>query len=158
MEAIRKFVNTGAGRITAGLLLAFAMAFMFWTLSDAFGEPSFARASRDRLFIDTTTGQPFEAEMQTGWRIPIPAPSGENTGVPAEMCSWNKDGTVRKSPVPVLLNEYVKKPGPTFCPDCGRLVVLRNPTFEYGATDLPSPPPTEAEWKSKPTHAKANQD
>jgi hypothetical protein len=50
------------------------------------------------------------------------APSGKKVGYPAELCYWTADGKLRSEPVPVLLNEYRGQKGPTFCPDCGRLV------------------------------------
>ena len=107
-----------------------------------------AAASRQRWFVCTKTGQAFQANLEIGMRFPIHSPfSGENTGMPAELCSWTADGGIRKDPVPVLLNSDIGSPEPTFCPDCGRLVVGRNPPAVEGRT----PPPTRDEYQaSKP--------
>ena len=58
---------------------------------------------------------------------------------------WTKDGKIKQDPTPVLLNEYAGKPGPTFCPDCGRRVVAHNPPPVIGA----KPPPTKEEYAKR---------
>jgi hypothetical protein len=64
-----------------------------------------------------------------------------NTGYPAEACYWTADGGTKTEPTWVLMNAVLGKPGPTFCPDCGRLVVARNPMPGPGV----KPPPTQQE-------------
>lgn len=98
---------------------------------------------RTRIFVDATTGLGFRHELELGETIPVEAPSGGKTGYPAELCYWTKDGQPKSDPTPVLLNSYIGKPGPTFCPDCGRLVVPRNPMAMPGMR----PPPTREEWE-----------
>ena len=85
--------------------------------------------ANERVFIDSETGQSFNVKLYSliGQSIPIKSPSGHNSGYPAELCYWTKDGQTKTAPTPVLLNILVGKPGPTFCPDCGRLVVGHNP-------------------------------
>jgi hypothetical protein len=99
--------------------------------------------TRHRYFIDSSTGEPFAHELQRGEGIPIDAPSGGKTGYPAELCFWTKDGQPKGDPTPVLLNSWVGKTGPTFCPDCGRLVVSNNPPARPGAR----PPITRQEYE-----------
>ena len=89
--------------------------------------------------------QPLEVGKHRGDKIPVKAPSGKNSGYLAEFCYWNKDGTAKKEPTPVLLNRYKGKPDPTFCPDCGRLVTAFNPPPRPGV----KPPPTEDEMKAR---------
>lgn len=120
-------------------LLGALVGYFLWGY---FSLSSAARLSRDGLYIDSATGKPFHHQIQEGDRIPLPAPSGGNTGYPAELCFWNKDGTIRTEPVPVLLNEYLGKRQPTFCPDCGRLVVSHNPSPQEGD----KAPPTVSEY------------
>ena len=74
----------------------------------------------------------FRYEIKIGDSVPVKAPSGEKSGYPAELCYWTKDGQPKEDPTPVLLNQYVGKSGPTFCPDCGRLVVNHNPVAVAG--------------------------
>ena len=81
--------------------------------------------------------------------MPVLSPfSGKNTGYPAELCYWTKDGSIKTDPTPVLLNTYIGDNSPTFCPDCGRLVVGHNPRAVAGA----HAPPTKQEWESKHAH------
>ena len=103
-------------------------------------------ASSRRVFIDSKTMQPFKVTLESGMMIPIKAPSGGNTGYPAELCYWTKDGGTRKDPYPVLLKNVLDpNAGPTFCPDCGRLVIGRNPAPEPGR----AAPLTEAEYTAR---------
>jgi len=97
------------------------------------------------MFIDAKTGKPYSIELKEGMPFPAPAPSGGNTGYPAEKCYWTKDGKEKKDPTYVLLNRFVAKPEPTFCPDCGRLVVGHNPRPGDGVR----PPPTQEEYSKR---------
>ncbi len=98
------------------------------------------------LFIDSETGKTFRVTLEDGMSIPVKSPStGKMTGYKAELCYWTKDGKPKTDPTPVLMNEDVGKPGPTFCPDCGRLVVHHNPV----ATADRTPPPTRDEYAAR---------
>ncbi len=91
-----------------------------------------------RTYICTETGKTFRHEPEKGETLPIYSPySHKNTGMPGEACYWAADGKIKKEPTWVLLNSEVGKPEPTFCPDCGRLVVGHNPVPKPG--DKPSP-------------------
>jgi hypothetical protein len=109
--------------------------------------------ARERTFICAQTGKSFEHTLKLGEAIPVKSPySGQNTGYPAELCYWTKDGRIKKEPTAVLLKTLVGERGPTFCPECGRLVVGHNPRPKAGD----APPPTEAEYQSKKSHRDAN--
>lgn len=123
-----------------------ALVFAGWMVYSSLGSDA-ARSTRDRTFIDSTTGKPFSYTLRMGDKMPVRAPSGQNSGYPAEMCYWTKDGKPKSDPTPVLLNTWIGKSEPTFCPDCGRLVVPNNPGAVPGAT----PPPTREEFASKAT-------
>lgn len=138
----KKFIQ-GAG-ITCGVVVA-VCAIWFLQRSDA---DDLLDASRKPWFICTETGKPFRYAVEAGTKIPVPSPfSGKDTGMPAELCYWTKDGGFKEDPTPVLLNASVGKPGPTFCPDCGRLVIGNNPLPTEGA----KPPPTQAEYAQRRT-------
>ena len=109
--------------------------------------PEVAQAN-DRIYICSETGKSFHVSLSDldGKTVPIYSPySHKNTGYPAELCYWNADGTPKKDPTPVLLNSDIGKPEPTFCPDCGRLVVGHNPMPVPGR----QPPPTQAEMEAR---------
>ncbi len=103
----------------------------------------------ERVFICTETGATFMHAMEVGEKLPVYSPhTKKKTGYPAEPCYWiEEDGQWKrlKTPVYVLLNEYVGKKGDTFCPVCGRLVIGHNPPPPPG-TPLaanPAPPATQ---------------
>lgn len=52
--------------------------------------------------------------------------TGKRTFYPSESCYWTKDGKAKLQPTYVILNSWLKKPGPTRCPDCGRTVTKSN--------------------------------
>jgi hypothetical protein len=148
MNGLREFWDTTAGKLTATGLLLVGLAVAAFMVLRTVGPSEAVRASRERLFICAQTGKPFEFELKEGTTFPTYSPhSGKQTGYPAELCYWTKDGQSKDEPTPVLLNSWVGKAGPTFCPDCGRLVVGHNPP---PGPDV-KPPPTQAEYR--PTRA-----
>lgn len=99
-----------------------------------------------RWFVDAETRQPFQQKLEMGMQVPVKSPFTKKTvGFPAELCYWTKDGKPRKEPTPVLMNMDIGVEGPTFCPDCGRLVVGRNPAPEPTS----KAPPTKAEYEQR---------
>jgi hypothetical protein len=144
MAGLREFFESTAGRLVAVALLIVGLGVAFFVFRNSFGAPAEILAANDRVFIDTATGESFTMELKSGMKVPVHAPSGKDTGYPAELCYWTKDGKTRNKPYPVLLNTWVGKSGPTFCKDCGRLVVAHNPRPGPGV----SPPPTEAEYQA----------
>ncbi|GIW75049.1 MAG: hypothetical protein KatS3mg104_0112 [Phycisphaerae bacterium] len=146
IEKIRHAANTPAGKVTAGVLLLLALIMLIWSILSNFGSTEAASLTSARTFICTETGKVFTTSLREGWTVPVPSPySGKNTGVPAEQCFWTKEGTLKSEPTYVLLNEYLGKSDPTFCPDCGRLVVQRNPIYRVGDPTA-RPPPTREEY------------
>ena len=113
------------------------------TLREYFGPTPAQVHARQRWYICAETGKSFRVELSKGMRVPVHSPhSGRDTGVPAELCYWNSDGSIRAEPTAVLLNEQRGGASPTFCPDCDRLVVPFNPPPIAGAA-----PPTSRELR-----------
>jgi hypothetical protein len=96
-----------------------------------------------RTLVDSETGKIYTLKITRGMMIdPAVSPdTGRPTLYTPEECYWNADGSTKIAPTYVILNSLLGKPGPTFCPDCGRLVVLHNP--------MPNgqPPPTLREYQ-----------
>jgi len=145
-SGLRRFLNTNGGKIVVIIMMVLLLGLAGYAIWDNLGPSEASRMSTDRMFIDAKTGKPFEHTIRAGDFIPIKAPSGENTGYPAELCYWTSDGKVKKDPTLVLVNARMGKPGPTFCPDCGRLVVVHNPPPDPNG----KPPPTKTEYESRP--------
>ena len=103
-----------------------------------------ATESAERMFIDAQTGKPFAHAVRPGETIPVESPSGARSGYPAEACYWTADGKPKETPTYVLLNIYTGNRAPTFCSDCGRLVVGHNPHPHPGT----KPPPIRTEYES----------
>jgi hypothetical protein len=145
MSGAREFLDKPAGKAAGITLVLIGVGMVVYVITSFVrGDPDLAD-SRAPWFVDSETGKPFHHQLVVGDTFPVLAPSGKNTGYPAELCYWTKDGTPKTDPTPVLLNSAVGKPGPTFCPDCGRLVVSHNPAPTTGGR----PPPTEAEYKAR---------
>jgi len=145
MDELRKFFQSRGGFVVAGLVGFIGVAAVIYAVKANFGTTEAEDFTNNRWFIDADTGKPFRHELKPGMTVPIAAPSGKNTGYPAERCYWTKDGHVKQEPTLVLLNSYKGSKDPTFCPDCGRLVVGHNPA----PVGQMKPPPTQAEYKSR---------
>ncbi|MDB5323672.1 MAG: hypothetical protein JWN40_5303 [Phycisphaerales bacterium] len=155
LEQLRRLLESSTGKliavIAAVLLLAISGFVGYANLKSDTPSSAF-----QTMFICTETGKPFEHTNKIGETQPILSPhSGKKTGVPAEACYWTADGGTKKSPTWVLLNELAGKSGPTFCTDCGRLVVGHNPSPAAGAKLPPkqdeySPPTKRARSKEQP--------
>ena len=144
---LREFFNTTAGKVTAVAIVVVALGLMAVQSYRGLGPADAARASRDRMFICSETGKSFGLELEAGMHIPVHSSySAKQTGYPAELCFWTKDGKTKTEPTLVLLNSWTGKPGPTFCPDCGRLVISRNPPPGVDA----KPPPPREEYRNGP--------
>jgi hypothetical protein len=142
MTWLTNVLEKPAGKTLAILLVVAAIGAAGYVIKTSW-MPAAVSAERDRVFIDSTDNQPFNHELEKDESIPVDAPSGGKTGYPAELCYWTKDGQPKSDPTPVLLNSWIGKPEPTFCPDCGRLVVANNPPARPGGR----PPPTRAEYE-----------
>jgi hypothetical protein len=141
----REFFRTAAGRGVAIGLVALGIVVCVWSFMSFMRDEAYDLA-RGRVFICAETKKPYSVTLNEHMKIPYDSPhSGKPTGYPAELCYWTKEGKPKEDPTPVLLNSYINQPEPTFCPDCGRLVTLRNAFAEPGA----KPPPTEAEFKAR---------
>ena len=143
MVWLTNLLEKPAGKAAGIVFCLAALALGVYVIKNYATSPALAQ-DKNRIFIDATTGQSFSHELVLGESIPVQAPSGNMSGFPAELCYWTADGQPKDDPTPVLLNQWIHKPGPTFCPDCGRLVVPNNPSPLPGM----KPPPTKAEWQA----------
>ena len=145
-----EMLRTPGGKALGAVFAILAVAAVVIVIRRSITSPEVA-AANTRVFIDSATGKSFKSEIKVGEDIPILAPSGKNTGYPAEECYWTADGHVKETPTYVLVKEYAGSPGqPTFCPDCHRLVVGHNPRANANR----KPPPTEAEYNAR--HSNSN--
>lgn len=145
MAGIREFFRQPAGKAVAIGLFVVAMGVFTWVLLSEGSNPA-VDSSTERVFMCSETGKTFKYTIKVGDTIPVLSPySNKKTGYEPERCYWTADGKAKREPTYVLLNETIGKPGPTFCPDCKRLVVPMNPPAIEGGT----PPPTEAEYAAR---------
>ena len=147
---VREFFKTSAGKGVAIAAALFGLAVCVWSITSNFGASDAAAIAGERMFVCSETGKPFEYTLVAGDQIPVQSPhSGKRTGFPAELCYWTKDGKTKEDPTGVLMNTALKKPEPTFCPDCDRLVTRYNPRPMPGA----KAPPLRSEYQSGATPA-----
>jgi hypothetical protein len=139
---MRDFLSSSTGKVISFGLCAVMIVVAAWVIVTSFRDPNVASAN-ERYFIDSKTGQSFQHTLKNGESIPIRAPSGGETGYPGELCYWTAEGKPKDEPTVVLLKSWLAESGPTFCPDCKRLVVGHNPAPGPGMR----PPPTQAEYK-----------
>lgn len=120
----RRLILAGAGALAALAILAYVIGGAVAARRDDPGV-----ASRIRVAIDSETGELFrDYRVSEGATLPWKHPkTGRATLYPAATCYWTRDGKAKLEPTYVLLHEDVGKPGPTLCPDCGRVVVPHNP-------------------------------
>jgi hypothetical protein len=145
MDSVSAWLKTNAKRKIGALVFGLAALVACVHAINSVRTDAIDR-TRERLFMDSQTGKTFMVELKAGMSIPVISPdTGQATGYPPEECYWNADGTTKTTPTYVILNSYLGKPGPTFCPDCGRLVVPRNPPPIPGRP----PPPTRAEYEQR---------
>jgi hypothetical protein len=141
MDLIRRHLAGRGGKVVAivGCAVAICVAVYVCIGFMKGGTPD---AANYTTYVCSETGKSFRHRNELGETIPIYSPhSGKNTGYPGEACYWTADGQTKSEPTWVLLNEAIGKSGPTFCPDCGRLVVGHNPRPTPGG----KPPPTRAQ-------------
>lgn len=155
MERFREFMSSGAGKAVAGGVIALALFALLLSIRSTFRQSRAAEESRERLFICSQTLKTFDFELNRGATIPAISPyTGQPTGYPAELCYWTRDGGSKSTPTPVCLNAYRGIREPTFCPDCGRLVIGHNPVPSAGA----APPPLQEEYAARPRHGRNHGD
>lgn len=147
MNRIREFLNTPAGRYVSFGVAGLGVLLMGWLVVSQF-TGGIASRSAKRIFIDSNTNEQFQYTLSKGEMIPVPSPhsDGARVGFEAEPCYWTKEGGVKDEPTWVLPKVKVNPDaGPTFCHDCGRLVVPLNPLPLPGT----SVPPSETEYKAR---------
>lgn len=145
MQRAREFLESPSGKIFAAGGAVIALLAIFLSFRSLLGPGSAASLANRQTFICAKTGKSFELTLKPGMRIPVHSSySGEDTGYPAELCYWTASGGISQKSHPVLMNSIIGKPEPTFCPDCGRLVVRHNPRAAEGRT----PPPLKQELMS----------
>lgn len=104
------------------VLLALA-AVRIWA---AASHPAVAAADT-RTLMDAETGRLATVNVTDGFGpFPMVNPrTGERTLYPTEICYAN--GCAAKGGTHVILNSYLGKEGPTYCPACGGEVRFHNP-------------------------------
>ena len=143
IQSFRRFAATSGGKVIAaavavGLIVIAVLSVRSFLAGDTPEDANYT------TYIDTSTGKPFRHKNAIGEVQPIRAPSGKDTGLPAQACYWTADGGTKKDPDWVLLNSEIGQAEPTFCPHCHRLVVDHNPPPGPGV----KPPPTQAEYEA----------
>jgi hypothetical protein len=136
MDKFRQFLESSSGKYTAIALGGASVLCLIFMVRAYWFDDGGASLINNPMWIDPKTGKAFRAPIVAGQVSP---------GVPAVGCWWTADGQIASEPHWVLMNEYINKPGPTFCPECKRQVDALKGKPEPGT----KPPPTEAESKRR---------
>lgn len=143
MSGLEKWLQTKSGQLFSWAAIGVAAVCVAWAVIQMFSSSSEEAFANSRTYVCIESGKPFKVQATLDMQVPARSPySGKNTGYPAEACLWNKDGSAKTEPTWVVVNETLGKREPTFCPDCGRLVVGHNPT----PSERGKPPPTREEY------------
>ena len=141
MDQSDSWLQTPRGKIMALLLCVAAMGVAIWEIK-AYLHGNTPGDPNTQMYVDSETGKAFPHKSVVGEMIPITSPfTGNKTAYPGVPCFWTADGQLKKDPTWLILNETLGKRGPTFCPDCGRLVRPMQPMPKPGD----KPPPTRDE-------------
>jgi hypothetical protein len=135
---LREFFDTQKGKNVAIGIVAVGILAAIVSIWASLSPNETQAAVNEPPFINAKTGELRYIKLKVGMELPAGF-------YRAEYCYWTKEGKIKEKPTAVLLNKYKGKPEPTFCPDCGRLVVGLNPAPVAGH----APPPTEAEYKAR---------
>jgi hypothetical protein len=120
---LREAGPVGFGVAAAAVLVGVVV--LGYSARNHLGPSEAARLSSDRVYICSQTGKTFRYSDKVANKYPVRSPhSGTDTGYPAQFCFWTRDGQFKAEPSYVLHNSFIGKPGPTFCPECDRLVRL----------------------------------
>ncbi len=136
------FLSNGAVQKIAIPLGVVALMYLGWSMWRGNDSDALAADSSTIWFIDDQ-GNTFQQKMEIG-QAEFTSPKTGKPAYPAELCFWTRDGKSKGDATKVLLNRYKGIDGPTFCPDCGRLVTDHNPHPVPGV-DV-RVPPTKAEY------------
>ena len=84
------FLDTPTGKAVAAVIVLIAAIAVYLLVRP---RDVAADLSRKRVFICSETNKSFALTVEEGMMVPVKSPySGKNTGYPAEMCWWTKDG------------------------------------------------------------------
>jgi hypothetical protein len=137
-SGIREFLDSPKGKAIAFSLVGVGLLAVGISLWANMSPASEIQDANNPLYINAQTGQQKRLSISVGQSVP-------DGWYKAEWCYWTKDGKPTEKATPVLLNKYKGSNTPTFCPECGRLVVDHNPPAVAGDR----PPPTQAEYKPR---------
>ncbi|MCB9851379.1 MAG: hypothetical protein H6817_11820, partial [Phycisphaerales bacterium] len=93
-----------------------------YSISGFFGEDEAIKTANTRTLMDINTGDLFDFEVSPDWG-PYPhknPKTGTETLYPIEWCYNRECGS--KGGTAVILNGWLGKKEPTYCPVCGSLV------------------------------------
>ncbi len=137
-------VGMMVGVIVASVVIVVMQLPHYWGRSES------AEELNGRWLICMESRKAYHVNLEDVGSFPAYSPfSKKNTGVEAELCYWTAEGKIKDKPVPVLLNEMVGDSSRTYCPECGRLVVARNP----GPPMTTRASPTRAEVEARGSSA-----
>ena len=147
VDRVRQVLQSKAGYAVCALVVVGAILLTVHSVKANLGATDAVSYSKTRVAVCSETGKAFEVALTPGLTFPVKSPySGKNTGhLAEETCNWTADGKVDSKDTYLLMNKTLGKTGPTFCPECHRLVVRNNPRAVEGR----QPPPSEAEYAAR---------
>jgi hypothetical protein len=124
-----------------GLVAVVLLGYAGYTLLGNLGSSDSSDVANTRTLMDSETGELFKVELTENFgAFPHKNPkTGTDTLYPIEIC-YARECANKPDGTPVILNAYLGKKEPTFCPNCGALVRVFNPGRRRDTSDDPMPP------------------
>src|ERR1700761_7609812 len=99
MDALRRFLQTGAGKAVTCIVVVLCLAAAAWSIWSNVTPDAALQAANDPVFIDAETGKTFHHKLEVGMSIPVVSPySGHASGYIPQLCYWTKDGHAKADP------------------------------------------------------------
>lgn len=127
-------MSDGLKKTILGVVAAGLIGYAAYAVWGTIGGGAEISKANTKGFKDSETGEVFQIKLEIGMKFPLENPkTGKNTLYPTEICYAGK--CLKKGGTYVILNSTLGKDEPTYCPECGTIVVPRNPGPKYQDDD-----------------------
>ena len=118
-------MSDGVKKGVAAVVALVLVGYTIYSIVGSFGGQPTPADTRTMMDVDTSELVEIPVDKIIGPYPLVNPKTGKKTLYPTEVCYARECGA--KGGTHVILNRYLGKKGPTYCPVCGSLVRLHNP-------------------------------